>query len=64
MKVLGVSGSPIKDSNTDRALKTVLDATGMDTEFIRLKNYNIEPCRACLKCVDTKPVSSMMTAIH
>lgn len=53
MKVLGVSGSPIKDSNTDRALKTVLEATGVDTEFIRLRNYKIEPCRACLKCVDT-----------
>ncbi|WP_292484425.1 flavodoxin family protein [Methanohalobium sp.] len=53
MKVLGVSGSPIDDGNTDRALKTVLDTTGMDTEFVKLKNYDIEPCRACLKCVNT-----------
>jgi len=53
MKVLGVSGSPIKNSNTDRAVKQVLDATGMETEFIKLRGYQIEPCRACLGCVDT-----------
>ena len=34
MKVLGVSGSPIKNSNTDRALQAVLDATGCETEFV------------------------------
>ncbi len=53
MKVLGVSGSPGPDSNTDRALKTVLDATGLETEFIKLTDYNIQPCIACLKCVET-----------
>ncbi|MCR4288986.1 MAG: flavodoxin family protein [Candidatus Scalindua sp.] len=53
MKVLGVSGSPIKNSNTDRALKVVLDATGCETEFIKLRDYTVEPCRACLGCVKT-----------
>lgn len=53
MKVLGVSGSPIKNSNTDRALKAVLDATGCETEFIKLIDYAVEPCRACLGCVKT-----------
>ena len=28
-EVLGISGSPIKNSNTDRLVKTVLDATGL-----------------------------------
>lgn len=51
MKVLGVSGSPIKNSNTDRALKAVLDATECETEFIKLIDYTVEPCRACLGCV-------------
>jgi multimeric flavodoxin WrbA len=51
MKVLGVSGSPIKNSNTDRALKAVLDATGCETEFVKLTDYRVEPCRACLGCV-------------
>ena len=29
--VLGVSGSPIANSNTDRALKAVLEAPGLET---------------------------------
>ena len=53
MKVLGVSGSPIKNSNTDRALRAALDATGCETEFIKLTDYTVEPCRACLGCVKT-----------
>ena len=44
MKVLGVSCSPIKNSNTDRALREVLDATGCETEFIKLADYTAEPC--------------------
>jgi multimeric flavodoxin WrbA len=44
MKVSGVSDSPIKNSNTDRALRAVLDATGYETEFIKLADYTVEPC--------------------
>ncbi len=50
MKVLGISGSPVKNSNTDRLVKTVLEATGLDYEFIKLSEYDIHPCRACLGC--------------
>lgn len=53
MKVLGVSGSPIKNSNTDRALKLALDATGLETEFVKLRDYTIAPCNACLGCLNT-----------
>lgn len=53
MKVLGVSGSPIKNSNTDKALKAVLEATGLETEFIKLTDYVVAPCMACLGCVKT-----------
>jgi multimeric flavodoxin WrbA len=53
MKVLGVSGSPIKNSNTDRAVQAVLEATGMETEFVKLSDYTVAPCRACLGCVKT-----------
>jgi multimeric flavodoxin WrbA len=52
-KVLGVSGSPIENSNTDRALKAVLEATGLETEFVKLAVHKVEPCRACLGCVKT-----------
>jgi len=50
MRVLGISGSPVKNSNTDRLVKTVLEATGLDYEFIKLSEYDIHPCRACLGC--------------
>ncbi|CAG0987492.1 hypothetical protein METP2_02359 [Methanosarcinales archaeon] len=50
MQVLGISGSPVNNSNTDRLVKTVLEATGLDYEFIKLSEYNIHPCRACLGC--------------
>ncbi|HIP38226.1 MAG TPA: flavodoxin family protein [Desulfocapsa sulfexigens] len=53
MKVIGVSGSPIKNSNTDRALKIALAATGVKTEFVKLSKLNIEPCTACLGCKTT-----------
>jgi len=53
MHVLGVSGSPVPDSNTDRAVKMVLEATGLSTEFIKLSDLTIAPCRACLQCVAT-----------
>lgn len=53
MKVLAVSGSPIENSNTDRTLQAVLDATGLETEFIKLTDYAVAPCNACLGCVKT-----------
>lgn len=52
-KVLGVSGSPVKDSNTDRALRVALDATSLETEFVKLSDYTVAPCQACLGCVKT-----------
>ncbi|MCC7407081.1 MAG: flavodoxin family protein [Phycisphaeraceae bacterium] len=51
--VLGISGSPIPDSNTDRAVKTVLEHTGLPSEFIKLNSYKLEPCQACLGCVNS-----------
>ncbi|WP_094605079.1 hypothetical protein SPSIL_031260 [Sporomusa silvacetica DSM 10669] len=53
MKVLGVSGSPISNSNTDRAVKAILDATGLEAEFIKLSDYKFSGCMHCLKCVYT-----------
>lgn len=54
MKVMGISGSPIPDSNTDRAVKLVMAATGAAKQwFYKLSDYTITPCRACLGCVTT-----------
>lgn len=49
--VLGVSGSPVKNSNTDRAVRAVLEASGLKTEFVKLSAINVRPCLACKRCV-------------
>ena len=33
--VLGISGSPLSNSNTDQALRHMLAATGLKTEFVK-----------------------------
>ncbi len=53
MKVLGISGSPTKNSNTDTLIKTILEATGAETEFFKLSDIKVVPCIACMKCVST-----------
>ncbi|NQU09405.1 flavodoxin family protein [bacterium] len=53
MQVLGISGSPIPNSNTDRAVRAILEHTGLATAFIKLSDLQMEPCRACLGCVKT-----------
>lgn len=53
MKILGISGSPIKNSNTDRALKIVLESTSLKSEFIKLSDYTFGPCDGCLGCIKT-----------
>ena len=52
-QILGISGSPIANSNTDQAVRAVLAHSGLEAEFIKLSDLQIEPCRACLGCVTT-----------
>lgn len=51
IEVLGISGSPIENSNTDRLIQAVLDATELESEFVKLSQINIRPCLACKQCV-------------
>ncbi len=53
MKVIGISGSPTEDSNTDTLIKEILDATGAENEFVKLSAIDVAPCIACMKCVYT-----------
>jgi len=53
MKVIGISGSPTKESNTDALIKAILEATGAESEFIKLSEIKVGPCIACMKCVYT-----------
>ncbi|MBO3802373.1 MAG: flavodoxin family protein [Candidatus Brockarchaeota archaeon] len=52
--VLGISGSPRKDGNTDVTVKMVLEELGkggLATEFLRIADYRIKRCEGCRKCM-------------
>ncbi len=49
-QLIGLSGSPIRNSNTDRLVQAVLSSSGLDTEFIKLSRHKVRPCIACLGC--------------
>ena len=49
-QIIGISGRPIKNSNTDRLVRAVLDSSGLTSEFVKLSKVNISPCIACLGC--------------
>ena len=51
-KIIGISGSPVTNSNTDKLVLHVLKSTGLEYEFIKLSSINIGPCRACKNCVE------------
>ena len=52
IQILGVSGSPVKNSNTDRLVKAVIEQSGLGSEFVKLSDIDVRPCRACKGCVD------------
>ncbi len=57
MKIVAVSGSPRKESNTEFYLKTVLkelESKGAETKFISLRDKAIKGCCACYSCVEAK----------
>jgi multimeric flavodoxin WrbA len=52
-KIVGLSGSPRKEGNTEILVKEALKAAkkqGAETEFISLAGKKIEPCQACYTC--------------
>lgn len=53
MKILGISGSPRKQekSSVYKLVQIVLENTGIEYEYVSLRNLNIGGCIACLGCV-------------
>jgi len=47
IEVVGISGSPVENSNTDRLIRAILDATELESEFVKLNHVNVGPCFAC-----------------
>ena len=55
VKILGISGTHRKNKTTDRMLMECLDSAKMlgpwvETEFVRVMDYNIKPCIGCFAC--------------
>ncbi|MDD5465158.1 MAG: flavodoxin family protein [Candidatus Omnitrophica bacterium] len=53
VKIVGLSGSPRKDGNTEILVKEALKAAksrGAETEFVSLAGKEIQPCQACYTC--------------
>jgi multimeric flavodoxin WrbA len=57
MKVLGISGSPVKNGNVDLLIQQVLkgaESKGAKTEILYLDDLNISPCKSCGKNPEPK----------
>jgi len=53
MRVLGISGSPRRNGNTDILMNTALEtlaAEGIETEFLSLADRPVKPCVGCRGC--------------
>ena len=54
MAIVGISGSPMVDGNTDRITKAILEASGKKTSFVNLSKLQYSPCRGCAhRCATT-----------
>jgi multimeric flavodoxin WrbA len=57
MKVLGISGSPVKNGNVDLLIQQVLKGAkskGAKTELLYIDDLNISPCKSCGKNPEPK----------
>ncbi len=56
MKVLGISGSPREEGNTDHAVMAALmiikdERPDAEVMFLRMADYSLEHCRGCRHCM-------------
>ena len=62
MKVLGISGSPRQEGNTELLVNTalgVLAENGLETEFLSLAHRSIQPCLACGGCMKSDVIQCL-----
>lgn len=64
MAIVGISGSPIVNGNTDRITKAILAETGKDTKFVNLSQLNFSPCRACAYNCATTAMCGVKDDLH
>ena len=64
MRVLGISGSPRREGNTDILVTTALEvlaAEGLQTEFLSLADRPIKPCVACRGCFASDTIRCLLS---
>ncbi|MBU0628180.1 MAG: flavodoxin family protein [Nanoarchaeota archaeon] len=62
MKILGISGSPVKGGNNEKAIDYALTrakSQGFETEKITLAEKEIKSCTACDQCKEKKGTCSI-----
>ncbi|MBT6605665.1 flavodoxin family protein, partial [Candidatus Bathyarchaeota archaeon] len=48
MKIIGFSAGVVgRDSNTDRIVKSIMEKSGYDPEFIKLTDVDFSACKGC-----------------
>jgi len=45
--IMGISGSPILEGNTDRIIHAILKKSSKETIFLNLSKLKFDPCRGC-----------------
>ncbi len=64
MAIVGISGSPIKDSNTDRMVQALLRESGKEPTFVKLSSLTFSPCRACAHLCATTAMCGVKDDLH
>ncbi len=72
MKILGISGTPIKGGNCDTLVQEALKAVaevgevvgGVETEFITLADKKIAECKHCQWCIENRQPCKVKDDFH
>src|SRR4030042_79747 len=73
VRILGISGTPIKDGNCDKLVQVSLDAAKklgnreigkVETEFITMADKNIAICTHCQYCIENRTRCNVDDDVH
>jgi len=64
MAIVGISGSPIINGNTDRMTMAILEESGRDTRFINLSQLQFGSCRGCAHHCATTGMCGVKDELH
>jgi len=67
MKIVAVCGSMREESNTNKLVRIVAEAAGIECEFIELGGLEIKPCTGCSMCMMNEgacPIDDDMQAVY